>query len=137
MSCIFKQYKWNSRVSSVLNKDVKTYGKKYIFDDSEETCWNSDQGSPQWIMVEFENEIELASFEIQFQGGFVGKDCRLEAGSDYQSLKPVEPFYPEDINSAQKFRLTDKVRAKTFKLLFGNSTDFFGRIIVYKMSFYS
>ena len=31
------------RVSSVLNRDVKQFGKKYMFDDNEETCWNSDQ----------------------------------------------------------------------------------------------
>ncbi|CAG04859.1 unnamed protein product [Tetraodon nigroviridis] len=30
-------------VSSVLNRDVKQYGKKYLFDCNEETCWNSDQ----------------------------------------------------------------------------------------------
>ncbi|KAG5276162.1 hypothetical protein AALO_G00128560 [Alosa alosa] len=32
-----------SRVSSVLNRDVKQFGKKYMFDSNEETCWNSDQ----------------------------------------------------------------------------------------------
>lgn len=31
------------RVSSVLNRDAKQYGKKYLFDCNEETCWNSDQ----------------------------------------------------------------------------------------------
>ncbi len=31
------------RVSSVLNRDVKQFGKKFMFDGDEETCWNSDQ----------------------------------------------------------------------------------------------
>lgn len=31
------------RVSSVLNRDVKQFGKKHMFDRNEETCWNSDQ----------------------------------------------------------------------------------------------
>jgi hypothetical protein len=31
------------RVSSVLNKDVKQFGKQFLFDGSEETCWNSEQ----------------------------------------------------------------------------------------------
>ena len=31
------------RVSSVLNRDVKQFGKKYMFDGDLETCWNSDQ----------------------------------------------------------------------------------------------
>ncbi|KAK6320393.1 hypothetical protein J4Q44_G00095000 [Coregonus suidteri] len=34
-----------SRVSSVLNRDVKQFGKKYMFDSNEEACWNSDQNS--------------------------------------------------------------------------------------------
>jgi len=29
-------------VSSILNKDIRSYGKKHMFDDSTETCWNSD-----------------------------------------------------------------------------------------------
>ena len=31
------------RVSSVLNRDVKQFGKKFMFDGEEDTCWNSDQ----------------------------------------------------------------------------------------------
>ena len=30
-------------VSSVLNRDVKQYGKKFLFDKEDDTCWNSDQ----------------------------------------------------------------------------------------------
>lgn len=88
-------------------------------------------------MVEFETEVEVGSLEIQFQGGFVGKDCHIEGGQDFRSLKSMAPFYPEDINSSQKFQLAEKIKAKTFKLLFERSTDFFGRIIIYKLSFYS
>jgi hypothetical protein len=29
-------------VSSVLNDDTKTYGKKFLLDGKEDTCWNSD-----------------------------------------------------------------------------------------------
>lgn len=32
-----------SRVSSVLNGDKKMYGKTFLFDGSDETCWNSDK----------------------------------------------------------------------------------------------
>ena len=31
------------RVSSVLGRDAKSYGKKYLFDYCDDTCWNSDQ----------------------------------------------------------------------------------------------
>lgn len=27
----------------MLNRDVKQFGKKFMFDGNEETCWNSDQ----------------------------------------------------------------------------------------------
>ncbi len=30
-------------MSSVLSRDVKQFGKKFMFDSNEETCWNSDQ----------------------------------------------------------------------------------------------
>lgn len=32
-------------VSSVLNKDPKQYGKKYMFDHKEDTSWSSSQVS--------------------------------------------------------------------------------------------
>ena len=31
------------RVSSVLNHDNKQFGKSYMFDGKEDTCWNSDE----------------------------------------------------------------------------------------------
>ena len=40
------------RVSSVLNRDLRQFGKQFMFDGSEETCWNSDQvqGSMWYIL---------------------------------------------------------------------------------------
>ena len=35
--------KYTCRVSSTLNRDTKQFGKKFLFDGREETCWNSDQ----------------------------------------------------------------------------------------------
>ena len=29
------------RVSTVLNDDTKTYGKQFLLDDRDDTCWNS------------------------------------------------------------------------------------------------
>ena len=47
---------FRSKVSSVLNRNVKEFGKKHLFDGNEDTCWNSEQGSPQWIHIVFEEE---------------------------------------------------------------------------------
>ena len=40
-----------ARVSSVLNKDNKNYGKKNLIDGSEETCWNSEavRSTAEWL----------------------------------------------------------------------------------------
>jgi len=31
------------RVSSVLNRDKKQFGKSHMLDGKEDTCWNSDE----------------------------------------------------------------------------------------------
>ncbi|TNM87422.1 hypothetical protein fugu_005643 [Takifugu bimaculatus] len=71
-----------SWVSSVLNRDVKQYGKKYLFDCNEETCWNSDQGERQWVILEFPQSVKVSELRIQFQGGFSAGTCRLEEFQD-------------------------------------------------------
>ncbi|KAG7201590.1 hypothetical protein KM043_004334 [Ampulex compressa] len=137
MTCQLATSKFECRVSSVLNKNVKSYGKQYMFDSCSETCWNSDAGTPQWITIKFDEEIIVSKFEIEFQGGFAGKDCHIEAGDSEKELTTVEPFYPEDKNGIQKFTLNKLCKAKVFKFMFEQSTDFFGRIIIYKLSMFS
>ncbi|XP_072338362.1 nuclear receptor 2C2-associated protein isoform X1 [Scyliorhinus torazame] len=89
------------RVSSVLNRDVKQFGKKFLFDRNEETCWNSDQGSSQWVMLEFPQTVKVTELQLQFQGGFTGRTCRLEGGRKGASLVEIADFYPEDTNRLQ------------------------------------
>ncbi|PSN55940.1 Nuclear receptor 2C2-associated protein [Blattella germanica] len=132
MTSILKQGEFSCRVSSVLNKDVKQFGKKYLFDGNDETCWNSDQGSPQWITLDLEKEEIIETFLIQFQGGFVGHDCYIEAKLA-NGMQIMEPFYPEDINSLQIFKLKEAISSKQIKIVFNESTDFFGRIVIYKL----
>ncbi|XP_011503583.1 PREDICTED: nuclear receptor 2C2-associated protein, partial [Ceratosolen solmsi marchali] len=122
-----------SRVSSVLNKNGKIYGKQFMFDKNDETCWNSDCGSPQWIVLNYYKEINLTSLEIQFQGGFAGLKCQIQAGSNLKNLNYFQDIFPENSNSIQLFKLISVIKAKIFKLVFQNSTDFFGRIIIYKL----
>ena len=43
--------KFVCRVSSTLNRDTKQFGKKHLFDDREETCWNSDQVSQNDVLA--------------------------------------------------------------------------------------
>ena len=55
------------RVSSVLNRDIKQYGKKFLTDGSDETCWNSDAGVPQHITIDFGRAVVVESLKLMFQ----------------------------------------------------------------------
>ncbi|ELT96047.1 hypothetical protein CAPTEDRAFT_175075 [Capitella teleta] len=122
------------RVSSVLNRDVKQFGKKYMFDDDVETCWNSDSGLPQYVILDFTEPVHVNELRIKFQGGFVGKDCQVQASNGESEFTHVTDFYPEDINSLQVFKVNDFPKGSTkVKILFAGSTDFFGRITIYKL----
>jgi hypothetical protein len=92
---------------------------------------------PQWIALDLQKEETVSAFHIQFQGGFVGHDCHLEAGLENGSLEIIEQFYPEDINSLQVFKLRKPICAKHLRFVFNGSTDFFGRIIIYKLQILS
>nr|XP_028569754.1 nuclear receptor 2C2-associated protein [Podarcis muralis] len=121
-----------SRVSSVLNRDVKQFGKKFMFDGNEETCWNSDQGATQWLTLEFPQAVRASQVQIQFQGGFASQKCVVQGCQNGGDLSPVAEFYPEDTNSLQHFSLEETPLNK-LKITFENSTDFFGRVIVYQL----
>ena len=120
---------FSAKVSSVLNKNVKEFGKKFLFDGREDTCWNSDQGSPQFIHITFNKpQASIAQLQIQFQGGFVGTQCHVIVNEDQQKLH----FFPEDSNKCQTFSLCLK-ECQTVKIVFGGSTDFFGRVTIYQL----
>ena len=55
------QSQFTAKVSTVLNKNVKEFGKKFLFDNREDTCWNSDQGTPQFISLTFDSVIKTIS----------------------------------------------------------------------------
>ncbi|XP_076230585.1 nuclear receptor 2C2-associated protein isoform X2 [Nomia melanderi] len=63
MTCLLTQNKFECRVSSVLNKNNRSYGKKHMFDNCPETCWNSDAGTPQWIIINFEQECNKTKIQ--------------------------------------------------------------------------
>eukprot|EP01100_Stratorugosa_tubuloviscum_P001611 TRINITY_DN1365_c2_g1_i2.p1 TRINITY_DN1365_c2_g1~~TRINITY_DN1365_c2_g1_i2.p1 ORF type:complete len:163 (+),score=55.36 TRINITY_DN1365_c2_g1_i2:45-491(+) len=123
------------RVSSVLNKDIKQFGKQFLIDDSDQTCWNSDQGKSQFIIINFENLILLSSFSLLFQGGFTSKIIQLEIKVDEeQNWKLFQnEFYPEDSNLLQQFNVNMTESIVQLKINFIDSNDFFGRITIYKL----
>eukprot|EP00039_Didymoeca_costata_P023745 m.8084 g.8084 ORF g.8084 m.8084 type:complete len:146 (-) comp3838_c0_seq1:179-616(-) len=126
------------RVSSTLNRDVKQFNKKFMFDGLDETCWNSDQGEPQFVHLDFGKKVIPEQLQIMFQGGFVGKECLiLGTGAEGGELVKLMDFYPEDINTMQSFdiKLPEGLEnVNQLRIVFANSTDFYGRITIYSLS---
>ena len=98
------------------------------------------QGIPQSIQLSFDQEVTPRELRLTFQGGFVGKACRIEAAKnqDAKSRDWVEwtKVFPEDVNRQQIFELpTGSLQGpvQSLKLVFEESTDFFGRITVYDL----
>ncbi|KAI8363428.1 galactose-binding domain-like protein [Mortierella sp. GBAus27b] len=123
------------KVSSVLNRETTLYGKQFLTDNNEETCWNSEAGSPQFIVVDFGRKVEIKVIQLMFQGGFVGKTCKLLVRTNEGDMVDMMSFYPEDINPLQSFQVAETQTQATSraKIVFESSTDFFGRITVYKL----
>ncbi|KAM9242840.1 nuclear receptor 2C2-associated protein [Dugong dugon] len=121
-----------SRVSSVLNRNTRQFGKKHLFDQDEETCWNSGQGLFQWVMLEFPQCVRISRLQIQFQGGFSSRRCRLEGSQGSQALFGIVDFYPEDNNSLQTFPVP-ATEVDRLKVTFEDMADFFGRVVIYHL----
>ncbi|ELK19215.1 Nuclear receptor 2C2-associated protein [Pteropus alecto] len=123
-----------SRVSSVLNRNTRQFGKKHLFDQDEETCWNSDQGPSQWVILEFPQRIRVSQLQIQFQGGFSSRCGRLEGSQGCEALNKIVDFYPEDNNSLQiSCPGLWAAEVDRLKVMFEDTTDFFGRVVIYHL----
>lgn len=101
------------------------------------------KGLPQFIQLGFTERVIPSRLSLTFQGGFVGTRCAVYISSpieddgtkqDWQLLTNV---YPEDVNRRQTFDLpsiSDPLRGLVgMKLIFEESSDFFGRITVYDL----
>ncbi|KAF8488681.1 galactose-binding like protein [Gautieria morchelliformis] len=131
------------KVSSTLDKSV---GKKYLTDGSAETCWTSGQGTPQYIQLAFPVPVTPTKVSLTFQGGFVGIRCaihtRLHSPDQPSEWRFMTHVFPEDVNRRQTFDMSpipDPPSERTagavdqIKLVFEESSDFFGRITVYDL----
>ena len=108
-----------------------------MFDNVQDTCWNSDQGSPQSITLDFLQPAIVEKVDITFQGGFVGQECKVEIGDALDGLNHVQTWYDIfDINDKQTLSLTSPTSARYLRLTFPSSTDFYGRVTIYSMEVY-
>lgn len=134
---ILQTAKFDIRVSSVLNKATKQHGKMFMLDGKEETHWSSDQGSTQFVSFFFQIPQKISHFKIQFQGGFAAQSIRLIIETDDPQTGFSETFYPKDSLQIQHFDLKRKVDSMVSALfIFEESSDFFGRIVVYKLEIF-
>eukprot|EP01122_Echinamoeba_exundans_P008263 TRINITY_DN2710_c0_g1_i4.p1 TRINITY_DN2710_c0_g1~~TRINITY_DN2710_c0_g1_i4.p1 ORF type:complete len:158 (-),score=12.30 TRINITY_DN2710_c0_g1_i4:110-562(-) len=128
-----------SRVSSVLNRNAKQFGKQHMFDNSSEMCWNSDQGKTQFVVLDFPSPVHVETIQIMFQGGFAGKGCEvhgIDANATEKTPVKLANFYPVDVNSLQSFDLPADGSSRAvqqIQIIFPESTDFYGRIVIYKL----
>jgi len=119
--------------------------------NNESSCWNSDgdaDGNTTInFVVSFHRPVTVKEIRIQFQGGFVAEECTLflpdAPASDKDSLK-VEwkelsdtCIEPVDSNEMQCFDLTEQSEndrlCDSLKIEFNSSTDFYGRVTIYKL----
>jgi len=122
------------KVSSTLNND-RSLGKQNLLTDDNETCWNSGEGKQQFIIINFNKTINLNHFTIQFQGGFVCRQIELVTVTFGGLSKLTNTVEPNDSNSNQIFQCKcDNI--SSVKLIMSNPSDFFGRIIVYRLDLF-
>jgi hypothetical protein len=119
---------------------------------NESSCWNSDGQSDgatvHSFILNFHRRIKLSSISLQFQGGFVPEECKLltsQSGDDEDSNSRTQwneiddaDIELENTNKLQVFDLVDVVSQRylecnALKLEFLGSTDFYGRVILYKL----
>lgn len=61
----------------------------------------------------------------------------IEIGDAADKLAKIEKHLDFlDINDKQVFPFIDEVRGRVLKLIFGNSTDFYGRVTIYSYEVY-
>jgi hypothetical protein len=53
---------------------VSMFDLQHMFDGTETSCWNSDGGSPQFVIFDFGKPVCIKTIHIMFQGGFVGEE---------------------------------------------------------------
>ena len=84
------------------------------------------------FQIDFEEPQTLSEIGFMFQGGFAGKTCWVEVLREGSSFEKRQDFYPEDSNKFQVFPL-NPVSCNSVKIVFADSTDFYGRITVYQL----
>jgi len=141
-------YFWHRRASTILNRNVKLFGPmNALYTTVEDSCWNSDQApsetsveEQQTFTIIFNRKVKVKQLKIMFQGGFAPQ--RLQAYSSLNTsgngnfkllmINDDEVYEPTDSSQLEDIPL-EECECSSLKLVMGESTDFYGRITVYKV----
>jgi len=108
------------------------------------SCWNSEgqEGSAQWFVVDFRRSVRVDTVRLQFQAGFIGETCAVEAkiekdgggggGGGAHHWEQIDEFEFDDVHEVQSSPLEESTRCTALKLIFDDFTDFYGRVTVYR-----
>ncbi|KAI9219433.1 galactose-binding domain-like protein [Blastocladiella britannica] len=123
------------KASSVLNGDISAYGKAYLTDGRDDTCWNSEASAPQWILMDLGRVCAVHAIAITFQGGFVGTPMEVFADDgNGGAMQRAWTAHPADTNTPQRFPAAEGViTCRKVRIVFPASTDFYGRVTVYQL----
>jgi len=131
------------RASSVLQRNMKLYGPMNALDtDNSSSCWNSEgsvdscSDNSSWFLVDFKRPVQPSEIRIQFQAGFCAASCsiyyNLNSTDEWKILDDTIEW--EDIYQMQSYSLpTTDCAITALKLVFSDTTDFYGRITVYRL----
>ncbi|KAG6610531.1 Nuclear receptor 2C2-associated protein [Phytophthora cinnamomi] len=126
------------RASSTLDRNKQLYGAPNMLTTDLSSCWNSAQGSPQQVQVLLHRAVDVAALCVMFQGGFVGQDVQVHVrkaagGGEGGQWEAVDvDVDPEDSNELQEFPCA-LTRVEAVALTFQRSTDFYGRVVIYRL----
>jgi hypothetical protein len=111
--------------------------------DNALTCWNSEGSTKgktsSFLIIDFGRVVHPVHIAIQFQAGFVAAELEVsKMDANVDDWMQIAEFEVEDDHEVQLFSLadcdkTDSLTTRAIKLFFNECTDFYGRIIVYKL----
>lgn len=84
------------------------------------------------MSLEFPQCVQITQLQVQFQGGFSSRHSCLEGSRGGEALSKIVDFYPEDTNALQTFSIPT-MEVDRLKLTFEDTTDFFGRVVIYHL----
>lgn len=149
------------RVSSTLNS--KEFAGSNMIDGVDDTCWNSNQGKAQQVVLELKKTQpeNFSKFEFISAGGFCPKNITFYITSEDITVNKAAKFYKlkefneikdtsekqtlefdkKDFEEVIKEFIKDKGEdskfvVKTVKLMMNTFYDFFGRVAFYDIKMY-